>query len=212
MLDSYVFVHRDSLDEIEGCGMKLSKWADRSVSINGEEKKYISSYLNPRDNMVKYKSQDYKVVKLEIDMRYCYVAEGFFMDFNSASDLGSLLYAESIIPARDYVFGMYRKPECLIAKTILPEEMIIQSESGLSFPLFYENSQGLYLSKLMEGLREENQSFDDQVLYYYFDSLTKMGKVKKEVGTDRKTAVFSLNNGSRPIVLTLSDQEVLVEG
>lgn len=212
MLDSYVFVHKNSLEEVEGCGMKLSKWADRNILINGEEKKYISSYLNPRDNMIKYKSQDFKVVKLEIDMKYCYAAEGFFMDFKSASELGSLLYAESIIPAKDYVFGMYRKPECLIAKTILPEEMIIQSECGLSFPLFYESSQSLYLSKLMEGLREENQSFDDQVLYYYFDNLTKMGKVKKELGSDGKTAVFSLNNGSRPIVLALSDQEVLVEG
>lgn len=212
MLESYVFVDKKNLDIIEGCGMKLSHWADRSVLINGEEKRFISAYLTPRDNMIKYKSQDYKVVKLEVEIRYCYIAEGFFMNFKSTSGLGNLLYTESIIPAGDYIFGMYRKPECLIAKTILPEEMNIQSESALSFPLFYESSQSLYLSKLMESLREENECFDDMALFYYFDNLAKLGKVKKETDSDGRSAIFSLNNGSRPIVLELKEQEALIEG
>jgi len=212
MLDLYVFIHKDRLEEIEDCGMKLSLWADRSISSNGEVKKYIASYLNPRDNMIKYKSPDYKVVKLEVEMKYCYVAEGFFMDFNSASLSGDSLYKESIVPAKDYIFGMYRKPECLIAKTILPEEMNIQRDGALSFPLFYESSQSLYLSKLMESLREENQSFDDAALYYYFDNLARKGKVKKEMDSSNQCAVFSLDNGCRPIVLAFSEQEVLIEG
>jgi len=211
MLDSYVFVHKDKLDEIEGCGMKLSRWADRQVVINGEEKNFISSLLNPRDNMDRYKSTDFKVVKLEIDMRYCFVAEGFLLkrDFHSLHN--SSLYEETIIPAKDYIFGMYRQPECLIAKTILPNEMKI-SGKGLSFPFFYESSESLYLNKIMQSMRDETPRFDDVVLYYYFDNLAKCGGAEKMTDESAGIAAFSFKDGRRPVVLALFEQEALLEG
>lgn len=211
MLDSYVFVHKDKLDEIEGCGMKLSLWADRRVVINGEEKNFISSLLNPRDNMDKYKSKDFKAIKLEVDMLYCYVAEGFLFKRNFQPLHNSSLYEETIIPAKDYVFGMYRQPECLIAKTILPNEMKIPGK-GLSFPLFYESSESLYLNKIMQSMREENPRFDDIVLYYYFDNLAKCGEVEKVTDEVTGIAAFSLKDGRKPVVLTLFEQEALLEG
>lgn len=210
MLDSYIFIRNDELEKIDGCGMKLSDWADRSISINGEDKKFISSYLNPRDNISKYKSQDYKIVKLEVEMKYCYVAEGFLLADEYTSNKCLELYTQTIIPANEYIFGMYRKPECLIAKTILPDEMKVQEIGMLSFPLFYESSQALYLNKLLEGLREENKYFDDLVLSFYYNNLVLEGKAKKQKIENSNIAVFTLNNEKMPIVL--AEQEVLVEG
>lgn len=211
MLDSYIFVHKDRLDEIDGCGMKLSQWADRQVFINGEERNYISSLLNPRDNIDKYKSREYKVVRLNVDINYCFVAEGFILKegFNSPGSL--TLYTRSIIPAKEYILGMYRQPECLVAKTILSQEMTIPSKA-LSFPTFYESSETLYLSKLMENLSEENPQFNDMALYYYFNNLAEKGEIDKVTDENAGFVVFSFKDGRKPVVLKLFKQEALLEG
>lgn len=211
MLDSYIFVHMDRLDEIDGCGMKLSQWADRQVFINGEERNYISSLLNPRDNIEKYKSKEYKVVRLNVDIDYCYVAEGFLLKegFNSSESLN--LYTKTIIPAKEYILGMYRQPECLVAKTILPQEMTVPGRA-LSFPNFYESSEELYLNKLMEGLREENPRFNDMVLYCYFESLCDKGEVIKVADENAGIVIFTFKDGRKPVVLKLFKQEALLEG
>lgn len=211
MLDSYIFIHRDKLDEIEGCGMRLSQWADRTVFVNGEERNYISSLFNPRDNIEKYKSKDYKVVKLNVDIEYCFVAEGFLLKegFNSPENLS--LYTRSIIPAKEYILGMYRRPECLTSKTVMPYEMEIPSKA-LSFPLFYESSESLYLNKLMENMREENSRFNDIVLYYYFNRMAKNGEIDKVTDENAGIVVFSFRDGRNTVVLTLLEEEALLEG
>lgn len=211
MLESYIFVHKDYIDKIDGCGMKLSLWHDRHVILNGEECSYISSLLNPRDDMNKYRSSDYKVVKLKIDIKYCYIAEGFLYENNPEFKKEASLYSKTIIPAKDYVFGMYRRPECLISKTIMPEEMSIAGNS-LGFPLFYDSSENLYLNKIIQDIREANSNFDDFVLYYYFDSLARDGKIKKVLNEKAGVVAFTFDDGRKPIVLNTLPQEALVEG
>jgi len=211
MLDSYIFVHKDRLEEVDGCGMKLSGWADRQVFINGEERNFISSLFNPRDNMEKYKSKDYVVVGLNVDIDYCYVAEGFLLKEGYISPDSLSLYTRSIIPAREYILGMYRQPECLISKTILPQEMTI-SGKALSFPNFYESSETLYLNKIIESLREENPQFNDMALYYYFNSLADKGEIDKVTDESAGTVIFSFKDGRKPVVLTLFKEEALLEG
>ncbi len=77
MVEVYYYLPSREVEEVVECGLKLSKWHDKEVVINGDSKKCISALLNPRDDIGKYRSADFKCVKFELAPQYCYAADRY---------------------------------------------------------------------------------------------------------------------------------------
>lgn len=185
----YYYVPAEEVENAVLCGLKLSKWYDREVPINGESKKCLTAFLNPKDDMEKYRSDRYKCLKLEILPKYCFVADRYLYLMGLSNPAAMEMYYSSIMPVEDYVFGTYRLPECLVTSTVIGEYISVL-EKKLGPPILFENSEELYLNNIMEAYQEKNTAFIDALLYCFYSRLAELGKLKKMEDKEKKVAVF----------------------
>ena len=197
MSEVYFYMPADKAGNAVDCGIKLTDWYSREVHIEGSIKKCMAALLNPRDEYDKFRSDKYKCLKIDIQSRYCYVADRLLYEAGRSSRQAMELYERSIVPIEDYVLGEYRFPEVLITSTILGENVSILGRK-LDTPLMYDNSQELYFSGLMTRLKEENEELDDMLLYLYFKWLSDRGKADMIEDTASGLAVFLLKEENKP--------------
>lgn len=195
-MDVYYFIPGKMIDNVIGCGLKLSEWFEREVPVNGEIKKCIPALLNPKDDITKFKSPDYKCLKLAVNPDNCYIADRFLYETSQISDFAKELYNKSIITADKYIFGTYRLPECLIFSTLLEEQIDI-ADKRMDFPILFENSEKLYVNNIIESYREENENFSDVLLYYLYNTLAESKIIDKIEDKEKGTNIFFERNSGK---------------
>ncbi len=89
----------------------------------------------------------------------------------------------------NYIFGMYRIPECLVTTTVIGD-MITLLNKRRDSPILFDNSEDLYINNLIQVNKEENPGFSDAVLYSFYSKLAELGRVKKVESPGKNTAVF----------------------
>lgn len=196
MVEVYFYMPAKQADDVVGCGIKLSEWYNREVEIDGERKKCISTLLNPRDDYGKYMSADYKCLKLEVLPKYCHVADRVLYQSGLAFPEVMDKYVRSIIPVEKYTFGRYRLPECLVTSTVIGDYVSLL-DKRLDSPILFNNSGELYINNIIEGFKEENDDFNDVLLYFYFDNMVRIGKMRKVEDPASSMAVFTLETDGR---------------
>lgn len=169
----FYFAKVDSAEEIMDCGIKLNQYFEREITVNGFQKRFLLAYLHPAD-CLKFYDDTYKAVKIKAPEESSYIAEGALYD-----DQNLHLYESSLIPIREYRLGTYRKPECLIQCTLLPHQ-IEDYDRRRDEPILYDNSENLYMNRVLYKAREEYSFFDDLALERYYDMLVEEGKYIKE--------------------------------
>lgn len=200
MAEVYFYIPEGRAGDAVDCGIKLSEWYSREVYIDGSLRKCIAALLNPRDEYEKFRSGEYKCLKLEIPPKYCYVADRSLYEAGCGNPGAMELYRESIIPAMSYKFGDYRFPEVLVTTTVLSEQISVTGKM-LDTPVLYTSSQELYLNNLTERLKEEHSDLDDTFLYLYFKWLCSRGEADMVCdGAADSPAVFVLRENNRPYV------------
>jgi hypothetical protein len=189
LIEVYYYIPAIHAENASDCGLKLSDWYDREVVIDGEIKKCITALLNPRDNYEKYSSSEYKCLKFQLLPKYCHIADGMLyrvgFSFNGIMDL----YGKSIIPIESYIFGSYRLPECLVACTVIGEDIEIL-DKRFDTPILYRNSEDLYLNNLIEGYKDVHENFYDTMLYFFYSSMADSGYMKRTEDIQSGIAVF----------------------
>lgn len=204
MAEVYFYVPAEKAEVAAECGMKLSEWHDREVNISGENKKCISAFLNPRDDIAAYKSQNCRCVKLDVNPKYCYIADGYLYRLGRNKPEVMRMYEESIMPVEDYKFGKYRKPECLIACTIIGDSISLL-EKKLDSPILFSNSEELYFNNLLEGFREMHDDFNDASMYFLLSALVDVGLVKKIEDAQSGMAIFVQEQSGRVYTINIPD-------
>jgi hypothetical protein len=204
MVEVYIYIPVQQLENAVECGMKLSEWYSREAELEGARKKCISALLNPRDDHARYMSQDYRCLKLEVQSKYCFAADSLLYEPGLVYPEVMEMYKHSIIPIEKYTFGDYRLPECLITSTITGENIRVLGR-GLDTPVLYNNSQELYFNNILEGFREEHDDFDDSLLYHFFKRLHVDGKVNCIEDSASGLAVFRDNRHNRTYTLKIPD-------
>lgn len=204
MVEVYFYIPADQVENAVECGIKLSEWYSREVLIEGAVKKCITALLNPRDDYEKYASPAYKCLKLEVQPKYCFVADSLLYEAGKAYPEVMRLYQGSIVPIEKYVFGSYRLPEALVTGTIIGDNISV-SGKGLDTPVLYSNSQDLYFSNLLEDLKEAHDDLNDTLLYFFFKKLCDEGKAECIEYGDGCLAVFTYKRDGRVYTLRIPD-------
>lgn len=206
MVEVYFYIPAESTGNAVECGIKLSEWYNREIVIEGDKKKCITALLNPRDDHEKYISPAYSCLKLEVQPKYCFVADSLLYEAGTEYPEVMDMYRRSIVPIGQYVFGNYRLPECLITSTIIGEQISVAGK-GLDTPILYNNSQELYFSNILEGFKEAHDDFNDALLYHFFKSLCNEGKVACIEDNASGLAVFRDDRDGRVYTLKIPGME-----
>jgi hypothetical protein len=189
MVEVYYYIPAGEVNNAVDCGLKLSIWYEKEIVIEGSSRKCIIAFLNPKDDMEKYMSNDYRCVKLEVATNYCYVADRYLYQVGLSEPRVMDLYIESIIPVQEYIFGSYRLPECLVTSTVIGGHISPLNKS-LDSPVLFNNSEELYISNIIETHKEGHCNFMDDMLYYFYCNLAMCGKFDKYEDGGRKIAAF----------------------
>lgn len=204
MAEIYFYVESNAAENSVECGLKLSEYGSKDVVINGQTKKCITALLNPKDDMEKYKSADYKCLKFELPSKFCFIGDAYLYRAGLDSPELMKIYADTIVPINDYIFGSFRLPECLVSTTLLPGQISIL-DKRLDSPVLFDNSEEFYINNIIEINREENSDFNDAMLYCFFSTLALQDKLKKIEDKSRKIAVFIDEKNNKTISIKIPD-------
>jgi hypothetical protein len=204
MAEVYFYIPANDADNAIECGLKLSTWFGLEVLINNEEKKCISALINPKDDIEKFKSAEYKCLKLELPPKYCFIADKYLFKLGLNSVRAMELYIKSIIPIENYIFGLYRLPECLITSTVISEQISLINKN-LDSPVLFNNSEELYINNIIETYKDEHPDFNDCLLYSFYSMLAENGKADKIVDIDNKISIFIDKKIDRAYTIKMPD-------
>ncbi|ACL74521.1 hypothetical protein [Ruminiclostridium cellulolyticum] len=215
MPEVYYYASSDKVSDIIDCGLKLSASYDKEVLIDGNVQQCFVGLINPRDDINSYNSQSLTCIKINVRSDKCYVADSFVYDTIKDKPENLELYNKSVIPLEKYIFGTYRKPECLITSTILAGEAS-RLDRCMDLPVIYENSEALYINNILNNFKEQYNNFDDHLLYSLFSRLAEMGKVDTIKSSDGGKAIFISSSGElycirKPELIKIFQTEVPCE-
>lgn len=167
-LKTYYYTTKEFAEDAIGCGLKLSHSASGTVPVYGREMPCIVTYLHPEDCPKECRTE--AVLKLRLEDGKAFVGEGLFSGER---------YATSLVAAKDYRIGTYRKPVCLVICSVLPEQ-IEAYDPTMDEPLFYESSESLYRDTAMSRV-QESEAFKELALVAYYDQEAAQGRcIRKE--------------------------------
>lgn len=200
MVEVYYYVPLKDVENAVSCGLKLSSWAERDVFIDYESRKCLRALLNPKDDLKKYKAEGFECLKIEIPSKYCFVAEGALYGMGVNEDEVMKMYEKTVIPIKEYRFGQYRLPECLITTTVI-EGQIKVLDKRLDSPVLFDNSEELYVNNLIEENKEKYPFFNDVMLYYFYCDMVKKEKLHMVEREDENIVIFiDKNEGTKFVI------------
>lgn len=204
MVEVYYYIPASKVENAVTCGLKLSEWYDREVRIEGSSKRCVSALLNPRDDHEKYISPDYKCLKLEIMEKYCFISDKYLYRAGLAFPEAMEIYSRSVIPVKNYTFGRFRLPECLVTSTVISDYVSLL-DKRLDSPILFSNSEELYLNNIIEGYKETHDDFTDAMLYSFYCRLSDTGLVRRLGDTGSGITVFIDERDGRTYTLKTPD-------
>ena len=204
MVEVYFYLPSGNVENAVECGVKLSDWYSKEIELDGGIRKCISALLNPRDDMKKYMSSEFKCLKMEIMTKYCYIADGLLYKTGLTNGEAMDMYLRTIVPVEKYSFGYFRLPECLVVSTVIGDYVSIL-DKRLDSPVLYNNSEELYVGNIMEDFKEKYNNFNDALLYSFFLKLAQNGAYRVIVDEDGGIAVFIDNADEKVYTIRIPD-------
>ncbi len=204
MPELYFFVSKEKIEDVIDCGLKLTEWYDRELTIPGStyKTKVIRAFLNPRDNKEKVNDTKYQCLRLKVGLDYCSVADSHLYALGLENPRFMELYYKAMVPLQDYSFGTYRSPEVLVTTSILPEYIEVTGRS-LDIPLLYENSESLYLENRMQQYEETYKDSGNLLLYSFYKYLESEGRVRCYEDNKKENCIFYNTETMEYIVLKM---------
>ena len=165
----------------------------RVEDIDAEQFEDMSVAQSP--NMDARQPEDARLLSIEIDTDDCFIADKVLYDYSTVDEKFIEVYHMSLIPMKDYKFGMYRKPECLIGKSILPGDISIR-EGPLGAPLLAQSSKEVYIENKLREIEEKLGSEKEMLLYFYYEKLHEKGFVKKYYNKNSEFSIYKDVDGN----------------
>lgn len=187
-MEVFFYVPKDKVDKVIECGLRLNEWSNRTININGVQKRYIAMLLNPKDDLVKYNDEKYIPLKIEVDPTEVLVADGALYRDEDKGASGSL-YERSLVLLDKYIFGSFRLPECLMPATI-PNRLISKMDKRIDVPVLYDRSEEIYLQYHLERCKDSFDDFIERLFHAYYESLVEKGLCVKHYTNEASIIVY----------------------
>lgn len=201
----YFYIPSEKLQDIIDCGLKLSEWKTRQQATPWDktEKPCFTASLHPRDDF-RYTNSRYKCIKLDISTDYCIVADSDLYRLSLEHQEMKQYYIDSMVPLKNYVFGSFRKPECLVFASVMAEQISCLGK-GLDDPVLYENSELLYVSNILETYNDKFSDFNQTILYSFLALQEQNGLIQCIRGGNNRLAVFFDREGKKYITVRIPE-------
>lgn len=180
-MKTYFYTTEEIANEAASYGLKLSHVAENTVSVYGKEMPCIVTYLHPADCAGKASGK--AVLKIALEDGKAFVGEGL---------LSGARFEKTLIPAKDYRYGTYRNPRCVLICSVFPEQ-IERYDSAMDEPLFYESSESLYRDTVMSRV-QESDDFRELALRSFYDREAALGHCER-VEEDHTVLYVSKEDG-----------------
>ena len=159
----FSFVKTTDVDRVMECGIKSDEYCAVEAEIYGIKKQCLLAFLSPYDSPL-INDDSYMPLKIDLQPETVVVAEGVFRESGSEE-----LYEGSFVKLAGYTFGSFRKPECLVPGSVLPDA-IEKYNKTMDEPLLYTNSEELYIDSMFAKFTDEIPGFKEQSLAAFFNS------------------------------------------
>lgn len=185
-MKTYFYTTEQIAAEAINCGLKLSVAANCLTPIYGKMLPCIETYLHPEDCPESQRSSS--VLKIHLEDSKAFVADGM---------LTGARYEASMIAAKEYRLGLYRKPRCLIICSVFPEQIELYNPN-MDEPILYESSGQLYRDTAF-GRVQESDAFRELALRAHYEQGAANGAY---VRIEENDTVLFLSESEGKIVFT----------
>ena len=226
MAGVYFQIRADAVADAVQCGLKLSEHADRELVLPGETRarRIMSAWLHPDDLPNKRQESDFRCLRLDLDPVRCHVGDADFrclrLDLDPVrchvgdADLYELglqhptlmrRYLDTLVLLRDYRFGTFRAPECLISSSVLDSQIEVAGHA-IGFPVVFENSVALYLRNRMGSYEEALQDGGNALFFAWCRLLESKGLMERYIDASGSKEVFRSKRTGEILVLDVPDR------
>jgi len=201
----FFYVPAVKASDVVECGLKLSEWKDREQQTPWSDgpQPCLCALLHPDDDK-RSRDPDYLCIKIDIPAEECIVADGDLYRMSQKYPEIKTQYIDSMVTLDRYMFGSFRKPECLIFTTILGEQISVYGK-GLDEPLLYENSETLYMNNLIERYNDRYSEINGVLLYCLLFAQSQNGLLDALVSDDGRLAYFYDKKSGRYVTVPVPD-------
>ena len=186
----YYYIPTEKLEDVVDCGLKMSEWKSRHQETpwNNIELPCFTACLHPSDD-IRHKDSGYQCIKLDISADNCVVANRdlYFLSLEHSEIKRD--YVNAMVPLKDYIFGSFRRPECLVFTTVLSDQISCFGK-GLDEPILYENSAMLYVNNILEIYNDRFDDVNQDLLYSFLAMQEQAGKISCFRSSQKRLAVF----------------------
>jgi len=182
MADIYYYLQNSKLNDCLKFGIKLSDYFNDEIEINNTNRKYLLGFLNPKDDLEKFNSNEYTCIRTNINNDYLFVTDSIL--------LSSEYFEENLIPIERYKFGTFRNPIVLILSSILSNQINIINKI-IDIPVLYNSSEELYLKNSIEYLRE---TISDEVLLEHLLNLLSNQNIITKISLPNGKIIYQDKN------------------
>ena len=207
MAGVYYQVRAESVSDAVQCGLKLSEHADREIMLPGENhiRRVMSAWLHPHDLPEKTPKDEYRCLRLEMDPARCHVGDADLYRLGLLHPALMQRYLDSIVLLRDYRFGVFRRPECLISFSLLDTQIAVIG-SVMDTPVLYGSSSSLYLQNRMSAYDEALQDDGNALLFAWCRLLETKGMVERFQDAEGLTEIYVSKRTGNSLVLSVPER------
>lgn len=187
------------------CGLKLSEHADREIRLPGEStpRRAMQARLHPGDLPVR--GEGFVCLRIEMDPARCHVGDADLFRLGLTRPALMERYLSTIVPLRDYRFGRFRSPECLVTSSVLADQIAVTGRA-LDMPVLYESSASLYLQARMAAYEEACKDGGNGLFFAWCRLLESKGLMERFPDETGVLEVFRSKVTGEMLVLEVPDR------
>ena len=207
MAGVYFQIRADAVADAVQCGLKLSEHADRELVLPGETRarRIMSAWLHPDDLPNKRQESDFRCLRLDLDPVRCHVGDADLYELGLQHPTLMRRYLDTLVLLRDYRFGTFRAPECLISSSVLDSQIEVAGHA-IGFPVVFENSVALYLRNRMGSYEEALQDGGNALFFAWCRLLESKGLMERYIDASGSKEVFRSKRTGEILVLDVPDR------
>ncbi len=211
MAGVYFQIKSTAVADAVQCGMKLKEFASRELVLgnDGQARPVMVAWLHPDDLPQKSDNpgtdRQFTCLRLEVDSARCFIGDADLYRAGLRHPNLMQRYLASIVILRDYQYGNFCSPECLLTHSILDQQIEIMG-TAKDVPVLFENSKTLYMQHMMDNYEEAVQDGGNALLFSWCRLQESKGLLERYMDETMGKEIFVSKRTGKVVVLDVPDR------